>query len=91
VPDNYEPDSEVERLAGSINDSVAWVSGLIGCLLKACLYLILGFAALEVVFLVVGGTFNVLEQMIGFVPAVLVFAGAAWLIVRLCRRPSGGR
>jgi hypothetical protein len=91
VPERGEPESEVERLAGEINGAIGFVGGLLGCLFRVCVYLVLGFLALEVILTVVGGTYNVLAGSIGAIPALLVIALGVWVIVRVCRRSAGRR
>ena len=87
MSDQDDRERPVDRLATEvlgIPRYLAWIAGG-GC---GC---VLAFVLLCLAFGVVGGTFAVLQERIGLVPAVLTYTAAAWLMVRLYRRSRGGR
>jgi hypothetical protein len=90
MPDHNDEVSEVERLAGGINASIESIGETIGCVLQGSWWLVVGCLGFSVAFVAVATPFTMLEQRIGFIPAVLVFGLATWLAVHLYLRYKGG-
>jgi len=90
MPDRDDETSEVERLAGGINASIESIGETVGCVLQGSWWLVVGCLGFSVAFVAVATPFTMLEERIGFIPTVLVFGLAGWLLVRRWRMSWGG-
>lgn len=90
MPDHDDEVSETEKLAGTINETIEGVDQTLGCVLRACWWSGLGCFGIGIVGTLVGGSFNYLEQRLGFWPTMIVFVMATWPAVHLYRRYKGG-
>jgi len=91
MSDHDERESEVERLARSINEAGDAFGEAIGCLGRGCMWAVLGFIAVEVAFVAVGAPFEILADRIGPWPALAIFVVLGWLGLRTWRRHRAGR
>jgi len=58
--------------------------------LRACWWSTIGCLGFGIVFTLIGGTFNYLEQKLGFWPTMISFIVAGCLAVHLYQRSKGG-
>ena len=91
MADPDERESEVEQLARGITEAAEVVSEGIGCLLKGCGLVVVGFIAIEVIFTLVGGSFESVAGRVGPWVALLIFVALGWLAVGAWRRHRSGR
>jgi len=89
MPDHDDETSEVERLAGTINETIEGVDRTLGCVLRACWWSGLGCLGIGIVGTLVGGAFNYLESKIGFWPTTIAFTLGGCLAVHLYLRSKG--
>jgi len=90
MSDHDDGDSEVERLARSINATGDAIGEAVGCVGRGCGWVLLALVAVELAFLVVGGSFEFVAGRVGPWPALALYVALGWLAVRAWRRHRAG-